>query len=326
MTRRNPAAAALVAAVLAAGTVTPALAEGDPLAEARNAVTRLSFSATVTVQWLDGAGTHHIGLALHSDRGRVRVDGPGSQEVLWSSGTALLDLPPASRKYQVRTAEGPAVVGRPTTSVDILSGGALRERFAVDRDTGLVLQRVQYDDLNRAVRVVRVESLSLVPPSQSNAAAPGPVPAPATGLQGLQGRRVAAAALPNRYRVPAQLADGYTRVGTYVRGHIAHALYSDGLHGLSLFAQPGTLDLESLPPGAGQVRAGDRTVFVYGWPGGEAVTWSARGVVYTLVGDGPVEEVLSAALTLPRPPAPSMLSRVRQRARSVAELVLGGVG
>lgn len=322
MTRRNRTAAVLVAAVLAAGTATPATGQSDPLAEARQAVTRLSFSATVTVQWLDGAGSHHIGLTLHSDQGRVRVDGPGNQDLLWSSGTALLDLPPASRKYQVRTGDGPAVVGRPTTTVDILSAGALREQFAVDRETGLVLQRIQFDDLNRAVRVVRVESLSLAPPPRSDDGSPSPV----LGTKGQQGRRVEATALPSRYRVPAQLAGGYTRVGTYVRGGIAHALYSDGLHGLSLFAQPGTLDPRSLPPGAGQVRAGDRTVFVYGWPGGDAVTWSARGVVYTVVGDGPVEEVLSAALTLPRPPAPSMLSRVRQRARGVAELVLGGLG
>ncbi|HEX9968956.1 MAG TPA: hypothetical protein VGB03_02370, partial [Acidimicrobiales bacterium] len=83
MTRRSTAAT-IAAAALVVGVAVPAVAQADPLAGVRDAVARLRFSATVTVQWVDGGGTHHMALSLQSDRGRVRVDGPGDQEVLWS--------------------------------------------------------------------------------------------------------------------------------------------------------------------------------------------------------------------------------------------------
>ena len=311
---RRPTALTLVLGMLAAVTVgVPALAGNDPLADARDAVTRLRFTAEVSVEWVDEIGSHRSVLTLQSDRGHVRIDGPGDEAVLWSSGTSLLALPPASRKYDMRSGPGGEVAGRPTVAVEIRSGGAVRERLAVDRDSGLVLERVQLDAAGRPLRTVRVEWLAMSTPS---------VPTPTT-IAGQQGRRVAPASLPARYRTPPELPGGYARVGAYWRGEMAHLLYSDGLHGVSVFAQRGSLDGDDLPAGARRVQVGERTAFAYAWPSGEAVTWTAGGVVYTVVGDGPAEDVLTVARSLPEPPSTSMLTRLRQRCRVVAELVLG---
>lgn len=309
---RRPAALTLAVGMLLAVAV-PAPAGNDPLADARDAVTRLRFTAEVSVEWVDEIGSHRSVLTLQSDRGQVRIDGPGDEAVLWSSGTSLLALPPASRKYEMRSGPGAAVAGRPTVAVEISSGGTVRERLAVDRDSGLVLERVQLDGAGRPLRSVRVEWLAMSVP---------PVPTTTT-IAGQQGRRVAPASLPARYRTPPELPGGYARVGAYWRGEVAHLLYSDGLHGVSVFAQRGSLDGDDLPAGARQVDVGDRTAFAYAWPSGEAVTWTAGGVVYTVVGDGPAEDVLAVARSLPEPPASSMLTRLRQRCRVVAELLLG---
>lgn len=308
---RRPAALALAVGMVIAVTV-PAMAGDDPLAEARDAVTRLRFTAEVSVAWVDEVGAHRSVLTLQSDKGNVRIDGPGEHAVLWSSGTALLDLPPASRKYEMRSGPGTDVAGRATIAVEIRSGGVVRERLAVDRDSGLVLERVQLDRGGRPLRTVRIERLAMSTPSFPTT----------TTIAGTQARRVAPASLPARYRTPPELAAGYARVGAYWRGEIAHLLYSDGLHGVSVFAQRGSLDGDDLPPGASRVRVGERTAFVYAWPSGEAVTWSAGGVVYTVVGDGPMEDVLAVAGSLPEPASPSMFTRLRQRCRAVAELLV----
>lgn len=316
MSRRPAAVALALAFAVLAAVAVPVVASDDPLADARHAVTRLRFTAEVSVEWVDEVGSHRSLLTLQSDRGHVRVDGPGDEAVLWSSGTALLDLPHAGRKYEMRTGPGPVIAGRPTNAVAIRSGGVVRERLAVDRDSGLVLERVQLDAAGDPLRSVRVERLSMWAPS-----AP-PMPTTTT-IAGEHGRRVAPASLPARYRTPAELPGGYARVGAYWRGEMAHLLYSDGLHGVSVFAQRGSLDGDDLPAGARRVSLGDRTGHVYAWPSGEAVTWTAGGVVYTVVGDGPMEDVLAVAGWLPEPPPPSLLGRLRQRCRAVAEVLAG---
>lgn len=320
---RRPAVTAVALALIAvAGSTVPAAAGDDPFDDARQAVARLRFTAAVSVQWVDDFGPHVAVVTVTSDRGRFQVNGPGDGSLLWSTGTALLDPPPPSRKYQLRTGEAEPVAGRPVTAVEIRSSGVVRERLAVDRETGLLLRREQLDGTGRPVRIVSVENLALLPddtaPSEPGPEADREPPVEAGGM-----RPVAFGSLPGRMRAATALAQGYEHVATYRQGLLVQLVYSDGLHGLSVFAQPGRLDRGSLPDGGRPVRLGRWSGVVYDWPGGEAVTWEAADVVYTVVGNGPVEEVLAAAASVPGPSSPSILSRARQRSRAMFELLTG---
>jgi hypothetical protein len=311
-------AAAVVALGLLAGATVPAAAGDDPFRDSRDAVARLRFVAAVSVYWVDVGGPRSALVTVTSDRGRFEVDGPGDQSLLWSTGSALLEPPPTSRKYQLRTAEGPVVAGRPTTVVDITSADVLRERVSVDRETGLLLRREQYEQGGRPIRIVSVESLAFLPElPELPELRPQPRPEP----EGMP--PVALHALSPAFRVAPSLAQGYQQVAAYRQGPLVQLVYSDGLHGLSVFAQPGRLDRGSLPDGGRPVRLGRWSAVVYDWPGGEAVTWQAGNLVYTVVGDGPVDEVLAAAASVPGPPPPSVLSQVRQRSRAIADLLVG---
>lgn len=318
--RTRPAAVALALGLLA-GTTVPAAAGDDPFEDARQAAARLRFTAAVSVQWVDGFGSHVAVVSVTSDRGRFQVDGPGDGDLLWSTGTALLEPPPPSRKYELRTGEGAPVAGRPTTAVEIRSGGVLRERLSVDRETGLLLRREQLDGSGRAVRVTSVESLVLLP-GDSGVLPADPPRGPAQAQARMQ--RVRPESVPSLVRVAEALAAGYQHVAAYRQGSLVQLVYSDGLHALSVFAQPGRLARGSLPDGGRPVQLGRWAGVAYGWPGGEAVTWQAHGLVYTVVGDGPVEEVLAAAASVPEPPSPSVGSRVRQRSRAIVDLLTGG--
>lgn len=322
--RHRPAVAALALVALAGSAVpaVPAVAGDDPFEDAREAVARMRFTADVSVQWVDDFGPHVAVVTVTSDRGRFQVNGPGDGSLLWSTGTALLDPPPPSRKYELRTGEADPVAGRPATAVEIRSVGVLRERLSVDRETGLLLRREQLDGTGRPIRIVSVESLALLSdeaePSEPEPEVEVVPPEEAGGMQ-----PVDLGSLPGRMRAATALAQGYEHVATYRQGLLVQLLYSDGLHGLSVFAQPGRLDRGSLPDGGRPVQLGRWAAVVYDWPGGEAVTWQAADVVYTVVGNGPVEEVLAAAASVPGPSSPSILSRARQRSRAVFELLTG---
>ena len=293
--------AVVAVAVLATLAVPVPAHADDPLHAARDAAAGLRFDATVSVQWVDSDGVHDAVVDVRSDQGSVQVEG-----LHWSNAM-LLEPPAPGPKYELRSRPGAIIAGRPTTAVDVFANGKLRERLALDRDTNLVLERLQLDSTGQPTRVVRIESLRILPPDDVV------VPAPAR----------ASKALPSRYRAPAALAAGYKQVAAYRRGDIAHVVYSDGLHGLSVFIQPGRLDARTLPGDVMWVALGKRTAAVRTWPGGEAVTWEAGGAVYTAVGDGPVEDVVMAAASMPAPAPPSIGTRVRQRARAVAETLMG---
>jgi hypothetical protein len=299
--RRFPVSVAVMALLVA--PVGPATAVDDPLQDAREAASQLVFTATVTVQWADAAGTHTQTMLVESDRGRVRIDYRP-----WTSGPTDLDLPPAGRKYDLRIGPGPLVAGRPTTMVELWSAGVLRERLGVDQATGLVLLREQLGPEGLPVRVVTVQELEV-------STVPG---SPSIGTT-----TTTVVALPRAYRAPVRLAGDYLQLAAFRHGSIVQTVYSDGLRAISVFAQPGTLDEGSLPRGGQVVRLGRRSGWSYAWPGGVAVTWETGGVVYTMIGDGPGEELVAAAASLPAPPEPSLLDRLKRSSRNMAELLTG---
>ena len=320
--RRHPLRLVAVAGLVLVGPVLPAGAEsnGDrAVDDAREAARRVPFSARVEVSWADKSGFHTAEVGVRAVGGRISVQGVGDDgraTVVEDNGDAGGLLAPAvEREYDLVRREGPVVAGRPTELVLLRRDGELRERLAIDEATGLVLLREVFDAEGRQLRVVRVLQLDTAP-----------LPAPSSSVtrraDGPSLLRVSS--LSSRYRAPESLAGGYRRVGAYRHSRAVHLLYTDGLHGLSLFSQPGNLSSGALPAGGEPVRVGTATGVHYTWPGGEVITWEAGSMVHTLVGDGAPADLLAAARSVPRPGRASVLDRVRATSRLVAELISGG--
>lgn len=327
------AVAVLAALVLAAGTtVLPLGAAGSPAGVAPAPAARsAAFSATVAVEWVDGRGRHTTTVDVRAGGGLVRVadaSPAGDESVALGHGWLLVSrsepgaapgtLPPAvERKYDVERQEGPVVAGRPTTMTVLRAGGEIRERLAVDETSGLVLRREVFGPDDRPVRTVTVTALDDGPAAAVTDDDGGP---PSGG----DAVAVDPGELPSLYRNPEELAGGYRRVATFRRDRVVHVLYSDGLHGLSLFLQPGSLSRQGLPAGAAPAEVVGAGALRYTWAGGEIVTWASGPVVRTLVGDAAGAEVLAAAASVPPTPARSLMERVRAACRQVAGVLGAG--
>lgn len=329
------AGVSLVGSLVVVGGAAAGSTARGPVEDAREAARRVPFSARVEVSWVDKGEVHTAQVGVRAVGGSIRVQGPagdtgaagdglssGSPMVIQASavtpatGAGDLLAPELEQKYDVERSEGPLVAGRPTEQFVLRSGDAVRERLAIDTETGLVLRREVLGSDGEAVRIVTVLQLDTAPvPEADDEGTTGTTSAPMT---------VKVEKLPSAYRAPADLAGGYRRVGAYRRDRLVHLLYTDGLHGMSLFSQPGTVSGGSLPPGGKAVRVGSSSGVQYTWPGGDVVTWQVGPVVHTLVGDGTSADLLAAARSLPPPAEPSVLSRLRGTARLVTELVSGG--
>lgn len=306
-------------------------AEGrGPLDTAREAGRRVPFSARIEVSWVDRAGLHTAELGVRSVGGQIRVQSSGGTGEGLAGGSALLQasaaavtddaggdllVPALERKYDVERGDGPVVAGRPTELFVLRSKGAVREKLAIDRASSLVLRREVFGAEGRPVRIVNVLQLDTAP-------VPEAADAGARASGGPEMVRVGR--LPAAYRGPEALAGGFRRVGAYRHERLVQVLYTDGLHGMSLFSQPGTLSGGTLPPGGEAVRVGSTSGLRYTWSGGEVVTWQTGHLVHTLVGDATPGDLLAAARSLPRASRPSWVARLRGTSRLVAELVSGG--
>jgi anti-sigma factor RsiW len=127
------------------------------------------------------------------------------------------------------------------------------------------------------------------------------------------------------FSAPAVLGGEYQREAVYAWGQVVDAVYSDGMHTMSVFAQAGRLSAVHLPAGADQWMLGPahRHARHYRWPGGDMVVWQAGGVVYTVVGDAPADDMRAAAGSIPGGRRLSATVRLRRTARSMAETLLG---
>jgi hypothetical protein len=289
--------------------VAPARAAENPIEQAGRAAQRTSFTAHVDVRWVDATGDHTVGVEVISGSGYVTVAGPAPSQV-WP-GTLAAPATPLADKYAITSTPGGYVAGRRTTAVEVREGGRLVERLALDMETGLILRRETYGPTGQVVRSVEVEQFQLSTNKRKQAPAPAP-------------RTMVAAGLPAPFRAPAALAGGYQRTGAYRRGGAVQLIYSDGLHSLSVFAQPGTLRAGKLPDGGQPVSVGGQPGIHYQWPGGDVVTWEGRGVVYTTVGDAPVEDVLAASASMPGARRLPFGGRLRHACRALVETLTGG--
>jgi len=326
--------APLAMALVGAGLALPAQpSAGDSvLDQARHAALVTPFEGTVSVQWVDSQGVHSDLLKVTDTGGDIQIDGQGARAMAetgnerlafqsggWSlvapgSPTAYGPEPALAPKYQVTTATGLPVAGRPTTLVDFRTAdGSSEERLFVDQGTGLLLRREQQED-SKTVRVVSFESIQIGPTSGLR---------PPRITKNEQPRQLSPDQLDAPYRAPQALAAGYQRVGVLEEQHVVQAVYSDGLHGLSVFEQVGQLNAGDLPRPAETVQLGSARGLRYSWPGGDVITWQSGPATYTVVSDGAESEVLAAASSLPHAGSLSMGQRFLSTCRRLVEELTG---
>lgn len=118
----------------------------------------------------------------------------------------------------------------------------------------------------------------------------------------------APARLPVVYAAPSLLAAGYKRVRAELVSGGLQVVYTNGVHGLSIFEQPGHLS------GVGRS---------YRWTGGWVVTWQGGPTVFTAFGDGPARDVVVAARSIPNPHPLGLIGHLRSLSREVVETLSG---
>ncbi|MCU1459556.1 MAG: sigma regulatory protein MucB/RseB [Actinomycetia bacterium] len=307
------AAALAVTAVLAFGTVGVGASTGSDAAEqlldgTRQAVTSHDFDGVMVVEWSDRGGRiQRTTVPVTNDDGRLRIQGlqthmgAGPSEIVMGDQHALVmwtqaedaAVPSASKKYRLTVQDGPAVAGRTTTLVEARAAGAQRTsaRFFVDRETGILLRSQQFGADGRLVRSVSFMQIS------EPVAAPAPkATAPPSSSYAARATRTVA----KPFRAPARAGTGYALVGRYqMPNGTVQLFYSDGLFDVSLFQQKGHLDWGGLPAGGTDAKVAGRTARRYVIPGGVALVWDARGVVYTCVTDAPSADLAAFVSAFP---------------------------
>lgn len=118
----------------------------------------------------------------------------------------------------------------------------------------------------------------------------------------------APARLPTEYAAPSRLAAGYQRVRAELISGGLYLLYRSGIHGLSVFEQPGHLS------GVGRN---------YRSAEGQVVMWQGGPTVFTAIGDGPAVDILAAVRSIPHPHPLSLLGHLRSLSREVVETLSG---
>jgi sigma-E factor negative regulatory protein RseB len=279
------------------------------LARARQRAATDTYSGVISVQWVDAKGvSHDAETRVRYDRGIVEV-GDDGQVVTSGPDEVVLDgtswgvvssqakaTPRADAKYEVTRAEGSEVAGRDTIELTARNddGGALVERFFIDKRTGVVLRR---DSYNEAGTLRRSSTFTHFWSNPSRA-----------GLAPSANAKVASKKSPHvvhdveaPYRAPTHAGDGFALVARWRHpGSALQLTYSDGLLTVSVFEQPGRLNWDRLPSGGEPGDVGGHPAVAYSLPVGDAVVWEHAGVVYTCVGDAPRAELLALALDVSR--------------------------
>jgi sigma-E factor negative regulatory protein RseB len=173
--------------------------------------------------------------------------------------------------------------------------GSLAARFWLDDTTKLPLEREVFDSAAHVISQDVFINVRFAPGAVPAAASagPGPLTEPLSHAQLL--------ALRSRgWQVPAQLPDGLslftgaeTDAGT---GTVLDLAYSDGLSVVSVFEQRGNLAAELT--GWRRTTVAGHAVFV-AEPDQRFMTWSSRGIVYTVMVDAPAPIVDAVVGVLP---------------------------
>jgi sigma-E factor negative regulatory protein RseB len=210
------------------------------------------------------------------------------------------------------------VAGRPAVTIDaVRPDGSTAGRFWLDTATGLMLRRDVMDDNGRVLRSIAYVQIDSVTAAPSHLP---PVMAVASRL-GIDAGIVRAwrARGWNTDTSLAGLTLFDTRLVAGAGSPVLHLSYSDGLSSVSVFVQPGSLDVAALAGAGGmrQIEVGGEPVWAV--PGStEVLTWSAGGHVITVVADAPASTVAAAVTALPHVDHQSAWSRLWRGLHRVA--------
>ena len=191
--------------------------------------------------------------------------------------------------------------------------GSLAARFWLDDATKLPLEREVFDTAARVISrdvFINIRFAKQVP--GANVPAGGNVPADPQGLWTgpfSQGRLLALRA--RGWLVPAQLPGGlslFTGAETEAsNGTVLDLGYSDGLSVISVFEQRG--QLAASLAGWRKTTVAGHVIFVAD-PDQRSLTWSGRGMVYTVVADAPAQTVDAVVGALPHDKPPGFWKRM----------------
>jgi MucB/RseB N-terminal domain len=295
------------------------------LDRAREAAQTEAFDGLVSVEWHDGRQPHTAQVPVQSAGGVLRfgdeVVGAGARRMvhgtdgwlsLWGHDVTTLGPSPTA-KYRLTVEPGPDVANRPTDviSVALVDAARPRERLYVDRASGLLLRRELLDAHGNPYRSVAFTTINTAS-GLLTAAAAGSAPRATKSQEPSPARHLKAP-----YKLKSRIGSGYRRLGAYKSAGVVQQYFSDGLHGLSVFEQPGHLkttetDLAGQTGSGRRVEISGRTMRAYSASVGEAVVWESDGVVYTAVTDAPWSDLAGAVRDLPHADPPGRLRRVAQ--------------
>lgn len=185
--------------------------------------------------------------------------------------------------------------------------GSLAARYWLDRTTGLPLRREMFDSTGRLVNEGAFIDLKL-------GGDPDPAPSRAVSAWSAAPSRPDLILLERQgWPVPSTLAGDMSLVGvsrTSASGSkVLDASYSDGLSVVSVFMEHGVL--AGALPGWNKTKIGNVSVYS-GAPDDRSVTWSAGGVVYTVISDAPQPTVDSIVVQLPHDGDAGLWGRMRR--------------
>jgi sigma-E factor negative regulatory protein RseB len=211
---------------------------------------------------------------------------------------------------------------RPTQIVEAYrDDGSLAARFWLDDATKLPLEREVFDSSTHLIsedvffNVQFGNQVPVVAPAGGPADPQGPWanPLPAGQLLALRGRG---------WLVRPVLPDGlslFTGAQTQTStGTVLDLGYSDGLSVISLFEQRGNL----APKLAGwqKITVGSDVIYAAG-PNQRSLTWSSRGIVYTVLADAPSQTVDDVIGALPHDTPPGFWKRMTRGLARLASWV-----
>jgi sigma-E factor negative regulatory protein RseB len=217
-----------------------------------------------------------------------------------------------------------AANGRPATVVELYRfDGSLAALYWLDSKTTVPLRRELFDTSDNVISedsFSRVQFGAFAVPrftgaaqrQSSLAAQPAWIAAasPARFLASLSGRG---------WPLPDSLPGGlplYAAASTKIAdGEVADLEYSDGLYVVSLFVQRGTLTADM--PGWQPVRMAGQQAYV----SGHSVTWTAGGLVLTVIADVPPQTVSEVVGTLTPGSSPGLFGRLLRGFDRLARLL-----
>ncbi len=261
-----------------------------------SSIWHVSGGQTVTQTTADGASLSSQSY-LSSD-----TDGQSPEGVLGVTAPLVQLL---ESHYVVAYAGTGSADNRTTQVVEAWrADGSIAARFWLDDATKLPLEREVFDTTAHVIgQDVFIDVSFAVPegPPQQAAAAPASVrvSAPRAPWTNPLSRGQLLALRSHGWLVPAALPAGlslFTGAETQAdSGAVLDLGYSDGLSMVSVFEQHGKLP--ATLPGWRKIKAGGHVVFTL--PDQRSLTWSGRGMVFTMVADAPSASVDAAVGALP---------------------------